>query len=50
MSAVGGVILMGMAVNMLGLRKEPVKVANMLPAIFLPLGYLPLADWIRGLF
>lgn len=50
MSAVGGVILMGMAVNMLGLRKEPVKVANMLPAIFLPLGYLPLADWLRGLF
>ena len=50
MSAVGGVILMGMAVNMLGLRKEPIKVANMLPGIFLPLLYLPLAAWLRGLF
>ena len=49
MSAVGGVILMGMAVNMLGLRKEPIKVANMLPGIFLPLLYLPVSDWIRGL-
>ena len=50
MSAVGGVILMGMAVNMLGLRKEPIKVANMLPGIFLPLLYLPVAAWLRGLF
>ena len=49
MSAVGGVILMGMAVNMLGLRKEPIKVANMLPGIFLPLLYLPLAAWLRSL-
>ena len=32
-------ILIGMAVNMLGLGKERIKVANMLPAIFLPLLY-----------
>ena len=49
MSAVGGTILIGMAVNMLGLGKERVKVANMLPAIFLPLAYFPIADWISGL-
>ena len=37
MSAVGGVILMGMALNMLGCTRERIRVANMLPAIFLPI-------------
>ena len=50
MSAVGGVILIGMAVNMLGLGRERIKVSNMLPAIFLPIVYIPLADWLSGLF
>ncbi len=50
MSAVGGTILIGMAVNMLGLGKERIKVSNMLPAIFLPIAYFPLASWITGLF
>ena len=50
MSAVGGTILIGMAVNMLGLGKERIKVANMLPAIFLPIAYFPLASWISSLF
>ena len=50
MSAVGGVILMGMACNMLGLAKERIKVANMLPAIFLPIAYVPLAAWLAGLW
>ncbi len=49
MSAVGGTILIGMAVNMLGLGKERIKVANMLPAIFLPIAYFPIAAWICGL-
>lgn len=48
MSAVGGTILLGMAVNMLGLGKERIKVANMLPAIFLPLLYFPLSQWIAS--
>lgn len=48
MSAVGGVILMGMAINMLELRKEPIRVANMLPCIFLPLAYMPLSAWISS--
>lgn len=46
MSAVGGTILIGMAVNMLGIGRDRIKVANMLPAIFLPILYFPIA----GLF
>ena len=49
MSAVGGTIIVGIALNMLGLPKEKIRVGNMLPAIFLPLGYLPLAGWLGGL-
>lgn len=49
MSAVGGVILIGMAINMLGLGKERIKVANMLPAIFLPIAYFPLAEALSKL-
>lgn len=43
MGAVGGTIIMGIAINMLGLGKGKIKVGNMLPAIFLPIVYLPLA-------
>ena len=50
MSAVGGTILIGMAINMLELGKERIKVANMLPAIFLPLAYFPIVAWLGGLF
>ena len=50
MSAVGGVILMGMAINMLGLGKERIRVANMLPAIFLPIAYFPLVSLLQGMF
>ena len=50
MSAIGGVILIGMGINMLELTDKRIKIANMLPAIFLPLLYLPLADWISSLF
>ncbi len=50
MSAVGGVSLIGLALNMLGVTKERIKVANMLPAIFLPILYFPLYHWLTGLF
>lgn len=50
MSAVGGVILIGMAINMLGLSNERIKVANMLPAIFLPIAYFPITAFLSGLF
>ena len=46
MSAVGGCIIIGIGLNVLGLPKAPLKVGNMLPAVFLPLAYLPLADWM----
>ena len=50
MSAVGGVILLGMGINMLELSSNRIKVANMLPAIFLPIAYIPLSVWITSLF
>ena len=49
MSAVGGTIIVGIGINMLGLPKEKIRVGNMLPAIFLPILYVPLADWIGRL-
>lgn len=42
MSAVGGVLLIAVAFNMLDLGKK-VRVANMLPAMFLPLLYQPIS-------
>lgn len=49
MNAVGGTIIVGIALNMLGLPKEKIRVGNMLPAIFLPIGYIPLAGLLGGL-
>ena len=49
MSAVGGAIIVGISVNMLDMPKEKIRVGNMLPAIFLPIAYLPLAHWLGGL-
>lgn len=49
MSAVGGTIIMGIAINMLGLGKAKIRVGNMLPAIFLPLVYLPVTQRLAGL-
>ena len=48
MSAVGGAMFIGMAINMLGLREEKIKVGDMLPAIVLPIIYIPLANWIMN--
>lgn len=46
MSAVGGVMLIATAINMLGLAKERIRVGNMLPALVLP----PVWFAIAGLF
>ena len=43
MSAAGGVILFGMALNLLDVCKERIKVGNMIPAILLSIIYFPLA-------
>ena len=37
MSAVGGLLIMAIGLNMLGMKR--IKVGNMLPAIFIPLAY-----------
>lgn len=50
MSAVGGALIVGIAINMLGLGREKIKVGNMLPAMFLPLVYFPFTQWIGSLF
>ena len=49
MNAVGGTIIVGIALNMLGLPREKIRVGNMLPAIFLPIGYIPLANLLSGI-
>ena len=50
MTAVGGTLIAAIAVNMLGLGREKIKVGNMLPAMFLPIAYIPLAEWLAVLF
>lgn len=49
MTAVGGILLIGVALNILDLGKH-LRVANMLPAIFLPLAYQPLVALLTRLF
>ena len=49
MNAVGGTIIVGIALTMLGLPREKIRVGNMLPAIFLPIGYIPLANLLSGI-
>ena len=49
MSAVGGCIIIGIGLNMLELPRTPLKAGNMLPAIFLPLAYLPIAQALSAL-
>ena len=46
MSAVGGTILIGMGINMLNISDKKITVANMFPAIFLPVIYVPLCNII----
>ncbi len=48
-SAVGGTILVGIALNMLEFPKR-IPSGNMLPAIFLPLLYLPVYQFLSSLF
>ena len=55
MSAVGGLLIMGLSVNMLELRgKKRLRIGNMLPAVILPIAYLPISDalsaWLSKIF
>jgi uncharacterized membrane protein YqgA involved in biofilm formation len=47
MSAVGGLLIIALAINMMGIKK--IRAGNMLPAIFIPLVYYPVYDWIMTL-
>lgn len=49
MSAVGGAIIVGIGLNLLDLPREKLRVGNMLPAVFLPILYVPLAKALSGL-
>lgn len=49
MSAVGSILIIALSFNMLGLTKERIRVGNMLPAIFVPCLYIPIANWISTL-
>ena len=50
MTAVGGTLIVAIAVNMLELGRAKIKVGNMLPAMFLPIVYIPIAERLAGLF
>lgn len=49
MSAAGGPIFMGMAINMLELRSDRIKIGDMIPSILLPVIYIPLTNLIKPL-
>ncbi len=50
MTGVGGLLIIGLSINMLGLMGERrIRVGNMLPAVFLPIIYVPVYNWIAGL-
>jgi len=44
MTCAGGLLIFGLGLNMMGLTK--LKLMNYLPAIFLPMIIVPIADWI----
>ena len=48
MSAVGGLLIFAIGLNMQGMTK--IRVGNLLPAIFMPMVYIPLYNWIMTLF
>ena len=48
MTVVGSLLIIGLALNLLGLTK--LKIMNYLPAVFLPVFLLPIADWLAKLF
>ena len=50
MTAVGGTLIVAIAINMLDLGKVKIKVGNMLPAMFLPIAYIPLVNWLSEVF
>ncbi len=50
MTAVGGTMFIGMAINLLGISEKHIKIGDMLPGLFLPVLYFPVAAWLGGIF
>lgn len=50
MSAVGGLLIVALAINLLGIREKKIPIGNLLPAILLPIVYQPFVAWLTGLF
>ena len=46
MTAVGGALIVAIGVNLLELGREKIRVGDMLPAMLLPIAYIPLAAWL----
>jgi hypothetical protein len=44
----GSLLILALGINMLGLTKEKIKVANYLPAVILPAVITPLYNWIAS--
>lgn len=49
MNAVGGAIIIGMGINLTDVTDRKLNVANMMPAILIPMAYIPLENWIGTL-
>lgn len=50
MTAVGGVLLLGMGINLMGISEKKIQVGDMIPSLFLPILYFPLAERFNNLF
>ena len=51
MSATGSLLIIGLSLNMIGItRDKRIRVGNMLPAMFLPILFVPLFDWLGRVF
>lgn len=50
MTAVGGTLFIGMAINLLGISEKRIRIGDMLPGIFLPILYFPIKAFLLGLF
>ncbi len=50
LSAVGGVVFIGMGINMTGITDRKINVSNLVPALVIPIIYMPFSAWLGGLF
>lgn len=46
-SAVGGILIIGIGLNILKIRKDPILIGNMLPAVFIPIIYYTVVEVLK---